>query len=305
MKVIDVHAHLVQYICGMGEEGGLRSIGGGKAVYDSGSIVQMIPETFRSDCVTAEMLLETMDRNNVEKAVLLQGNYYGFQNHYTMEAIRKYPARFTGAASYDPFHPGKERIREHLFEELGFRIEKWELSSGSGLMGTHPSLRLDEEVMDEAFHYASEMRHILVVDIGKCGSRSWQVEALGREIRKYPDTNFVLCHLLAPNEREQDRWMRAMELLSGENVFYDLSSLVHNTRAAADPLQCSTEYILKAIGIAGADRLLFGTDYPSCLKAHSYADYISYIADCPLFSGEQKEKILYRNAEGLFFKDAF
>ena len=59
MKIIDSHAHIVQYIAGTGNEGELRALGdgSGRALYASGSLVQMIPEEFHKDCVTPEDLI--------------------------------------------------------------------------------------------------------------------------------------------------------------------------------------------------------------------------------------------------------
>ena len=111
MKIIDSHAHIVQYIAGIGSGGELRSIGGGMARYANGQVVRMIPEQFHTDGVSPEQLLEIMDENGVEKSVLLQGNFYGFQNYYTWEAVKKYPNRFIGAASYDPYSFDRDGIR--------------------------------------------------------------------------------------------------------------------------------------------------------------------------------------------------
>mgnify|MGYP000429373074 FL=1 len=76
-RIIDSHAHLVQYIAGTGAGGELRSIGNGMAVYANGQTVRMIPKEFGGDQVTPEHLIQVMDKNGVEKAVLLQGNFYG------------------------------------------------------------------------------------------------------------------------------------------------------------------------------------------------------------------------------------
>lgn len=169
-RIIDSHAHLVQYIAGTGAGGELRSIGNGMAVYANGQTVRMIPKEFGGDQVTPEHLLQVMDKNGVEKAVLLQGNFYGYQNYYTHLAVKKYPDRFAGAGAYDPFSRDKDGIRRYLFEELGFKIEKFEVSTGSGLMAIHPELKLDGPVMDEACSYACDHGHVFVIDIGKCGS---------------------------------------------------------------------------------------------------------------------------------------
>lgn len=62
MKIIDSHAHIVQYIAGIGSGGELRSIGGGMARYANGQVVRMIPEQFHTDGVSPEQLLESWMR---------------------------------------------------------------------------------------------------------------------------------------------------------------------------------------------------------------------------------------------------
>ena len=229
-RIIDSHAHLVQYIAGTGAGGELRSIGNGMAVYANGQTVRMIPKEFGGDQVTPEHLLQVMDKNGVEKAVLLQGNFYGYQNYYTHLAVKKYPDRFAGAGAYDPFSRDKDGIRRYLFEELGFKIEKFEVSTGSGLMAIHPELKLDGPVMDEACSYACDHGHVFVIDIGKCGSDSWQVPELCNLVKRYPEMKFVACHLLAPSNKDKDRLRWALKQLQLPNLWFDLSSVVHNCR---------------------------------------------------------------------------
>ena len=303
MKIIDSHAHLVQYIAGIGAEGELRSIGDGYAVYATGKKIRMIPECFHSDHVTPEQLLQVMDEHQVEKAVLLQGNFYGFQNVYTAEAVRKYPDRFKGAGMYDPFCCQKDNIRSYLFgvNGLHFTIEKFECSTGSGLMGTHPSLRLNGDVMDEALAYANRMHHVVVIDLGKCGSPSWQIEAILEEVEKYPDMKFVFCHLLAPSDKDEDQLKYGLEKLRKPNVWFDLSSVVHNVRPDVYPYPKAEHYVRVARDIVGAEQLLWGTDFPSCLKEDSYTHYIHYILDSQAFSLEEKERIMHQNAEQVYF----
>lgn len=302
-KRIDCHAHLVQYIAGQGAEGELRALGdgSGRARYATGSIVQMIPADFQSDSVTPEKLLQVMDHNNVVKAVLLQGNFYGFQNLYTAKAVAMYPDRFTGAASYDPFSYQRDRIREYLFEDLPFRIEKWELSTGSGLMAVHPDLKVDGPVMREAFQYAAEHQHILVIDLGKCGSPSWQIAGIRSVVQDFPDSRFVFCHLLAPDHQQRAELEIALKQLDFPNVWFDTSSLLHNVRLSDHPEDTMRDYLHLAADLIGSDRLLFGTDFPSCMKEHPYSHCIESIEQSPLFTDEEKDKLFYTNAEALYF----
>ena len=217
MKIIDSHVHLVQYIAGIGGGGELRSCGNGDAVYANGEIIrQMIPSQFGGKQVTAEQILEIMDQNQVEKAVLLQGNYYGFQNLYTHEAVKRYPERFAGAAFDDPFSRKKDQICRYLFEELGFRIVKFEVSTGSGLMSNHHTLPLDGEIMEEAYSYADDKGLVFVIDIGKCNSESWQVEALKKGILRHPGMKFVVCHLLAASMKDEEELKKGWTCLRSQ-----------------------------------------------------------------------------------------
>lgn len=301
MKIIDSHAHVVQYIAGMGAGGELRSIGDGMARYANGQVVRMIPRQFHTDSVTPEQLLEIMDQNGVEKAILLQGNFYGYQNYYTYEAVNKYPHRFAGAASYDPYSKDKDGIRNYLFDELGFGIEKFEVSAGSGLMSIHPDFRIDSVLMDEAFSYANEKKHVLVIDIGKCGSDSWQIPALRREVLRYPTMKFVACHLLSPSNQDEARLEEALKLLRLPNLWFDLASVVHNCRADAQPYGKALHYVELAKNVVGTDKLMFGTDMPSALKEDEYGCYIEYINRSERLTHREKVMIFYDNANEVFF----
>ncbi|MBQ9010527.1 MAG: amidohydrolase [Clostridia bacterium] len=304
MRIIDSHVHIVSAIAGTGEEGELRAVGdgSGRARYATGSVIQLIPECIGADRVTAEDLIGEMDRNGVERAVLLQGNYYGFQNLATWDAMQQYPDRLTGAAMYDPYAAGMKRVRAHLFEDLGFRAVKFELSIGSGLTGLHPALRLEDEVMREAVDYAAGHGQVIILDIGKFGSPSWQVEAARNLAVSHPETRFVFCHLLAPNGKAEDegQWLWAMERLALPNVWMDISSLTHNIRPDPEPYRKTATYLEKSAGILGASRLLFGTDYPSVLKEYRYEECVNMVMNAA-FTEQEKEGILYGNARNLFF----
>lgn len=302
MKIIDAHVHLVQVIAGTGAGGELRSCGGGNAMYASGELVpHMIPLQFGGDQVTPEQVLAIMDENHVEKAVLLQGNYYGFQNLYTHEAVKRYPDRFVGAASYDPFSRKKEEICHHLFEELGFKIVKFEVSTGSGLMSNHPTIPLDGEVMEDAYAYAERQGLVFVIDIGKCGSESWQVENLRRAVLRHPGLRFVVCHLLAAGMSQEEELKRGLDGLSLPNVWFDLAAVPHNCRPDVFPYENARHFLRIGKELVGAGRMMFGTDLPSALKRDSYDHYIRYIMDSDVFTEAEKELVFYKTAEKVYF----
>lgn len=302
MKVIDSHVHLVQCIAGTGAGGELRHIGNGWAAYASGEQFQILPPEFGNGVVTPEQILGLMDQNEVERAVLLQGNYFGFQNLYSLEAAKKYPDRFRAAVSYDPFSRFRNQIREHLFEELGAGIVKFEMSTGSGLMSNHHTLPLDGEFMEEEYRYADEHNLICVMDIGKCGSESWQIEPLRNVILKHPSMKFVVCHLLAANMSQEEELKEGLRRLALPNVWFDLAAVPHNCRPDSYPYPNAMRYVKLGIEILGAERLIFGTDIPSTLKAGSYGNHIRYLTESSALSQEEKELIMYKNAESVYWK---
>lgn len=304
MKIIDAHAHVVQCIAGTGSQGELRPCGGGRAVYASGQVFQMLPPEIGEYDATPEALLKVMDAHGVEKAVLLQGNFFGFQNLYTHEAIRKYPDRFTGAATYDPFSFQAEKIKKHLFEELEFKIIKFEVSNGSGLMSYHPPVDLDGEVMHQVYRHAADHGLTFVIDIGRPRNVCWQVDALRNAILRYPEMNFVICHLLAPQLGDDELLQQSLEKLALPNVWFDLAALCLNSRPETFPYPAARKYVKYGVDIVGAHKLMWGSDMPSAMTNDTYRHFIDFVSENPLLREEEKKQIFYDNARKLYFGDA-
>ena len=301
MKIIDAHVHLVQCIAGIGAGGELRSCGQGRGMYADGSVCQLLPAAWNTDQATPERILQLMDDHNLERAVLLQGGYLGFQNLYSWQAQQKWPDRFLAAGAYDPYSRSRDGIVRHLFEELGLRVVKFEVSTGSGLMANHPVFPLDGEVMEREAAFAQEHGLVFVIDIGKLGSPSSQIQALRRLIRRHAGMKFVVCHLLAPKQNELEEMSAALDSLAGPNVWFDLASLQHNVRPDAPPYPVTRRFVARAVERVGAERLLFGTDTPQNLCSFRYEDLVDTIAQDPGLAAEQKQAILYQNARTVFW----
>lgn len=251
--------------------------------------------------MTLERILEVMDAHEVERAVLLQGGYLGFQNQYSYEAQQKYPERFLAAVAYDPYCWNRDAIVRRLFEQQGIRVVKFEVSTGSGLMANRPVFALDGEMMEREAAFAEEHGLVFVIDIGKLGSPSSQISALRNLILHHPQMRFVVCHLLAPKQTELHAMQQGLEMLHLPNVWFDLASLSRNVRPDEPPFPVTRQFIHSAIKTVGADRLLFGTDTPSNLCRFRYRDMVDTIAEDAALADEQKRLILYENADRVFW----
>ena len=76
--------------------------------------------------------------------------------------------------TYDPFCRNVDSIRKHLFEDLGIKIVKFEVSTGSGLMSYHPTIPLDGDVIEEMLSYAEMHNNTVVFDIGRYPAECWR-----------------------------------------------------------------------------------------------------------------------------------
>lgn len=301
MKIIDAHAHVVQYIAGFTSRGELRGIGGGRARYADGSTFQMIPQEVGEYGVSPQALIDIMDKNGVDKAVLLQGQFFGFQNEYTAQAVKAYPDRFVGAGSYDPFCLKVSEVKKYLFRELGFKAVKFEVSNGSGLMAYHPTIDLDGELMNEQYRYAADNGLTFVIDIGRPGNCCWQVDALASAVRKYPDLTFVICHLLAPQRGDRQLFASVIGKFALPNVYFDLASLATNQQPEKYPYPSAVGYLKTAKAELGAEKLMFGTDMPSNLCRDSYAHLRDYIIESGVFTQSELSSVFYDTAFRVYF----
>lgn len=107
----------------------------------------------------------------------------------------------------------------------------------------------------------------------------------------------MLCHLLGPGGRQEEELKTALDQLALPNVWFDLSSVVHNCRDVQDPWNRAAEYVRLARDLAGAHKLMFGTDAPSALKEAQYSDYVRWMLEMDGLSCGEKEQIMYKNAD--------
>lgn len=302
MKMIDAHIHVCKYINGQGSRGELIPLGEGMVSYADGTTFRIIPEGLGDTGFSYEKALSVLDLYNIEKAVILQGNYLGFQNLYVHEAITKYPKRFTGAATFDPFSYNKESIKKHLFEDLGFKIIKLECSNGSGFMANHKTFSLYDDYMKEIYDYAKLHNLTLVFDIGRPGNNCYQVDTLAQIVRDYPDVTFVICHLLAHQIKQMDLLKENLNKFKLNNVYFDIASVINNTKPETFPYTTARSYLHEAIKILGSDHLMWGTDMPSGICKDTYLHNIEWVKDDTKISDSDKQNIFYNTANNVYFK---
>jgi predicted TIM-barrel fold metal-dependent hydrolase len=210
----------------------------------SGRPVQTLP--------TVETLLAAMDAAGVQRAVLL-GWYWekpetcAWQNRYYADLIRRYPDRLSAFATLHPA-VGLEAVREEI------RRAKGEGLIGLGELSPHSQgYSVNDGVFGEALSLAGELALPVNLHVTDPDSRPFpgRVETPAADFlqlaRTFRATTFILAHWggLLP--------LRDSAFAALTNVYYD---------TAASPLLYDASIWTRATAVLGADRVLFGSDFP-------------------------------------------
>jgi L-fuconolactonase len=121
-------------------------------------------------------------------------------------------------------------------------------------------------------------------------------------VERLPQLAFVVDHLAKPRVREAvtDPWAARLRLLARhQNVSCKVSGLVTEADWNRWTTGHLTPYVRHAVDAFGPERLLFGSDWPVCLLAASYAEVVEAAAEtlerAGLDSGE-REAVFGANA---------
>lgn len=307
MKKIDGHVHLIRALAGLNGKGRLTPLGDGKAIFDDGEVIQLIPKGWGTDQVLAENFLKIMEQHEIERAVLLQGSLNGYQNYYSYQVVKRYPEKFSAAFAIDPFAKEAQKIVKRYVEVLGFRALKLEISEGGGLHGYHRpfSLTTESRVAWIMHYLAAYPGFVIVVDYGAAEQSSYQPEALAELARRYPQLDFVVCHLSFPNADRPAQLRNVLQQFAPyQNIAVDLSAVqdIEGERSNTFPYPRSQQDVLCAKEFLGAKRLVWGTDSPWSATFNRYEQLATWLEASQLFTPSELHAVMYANAERIYFK---
>ncbi len=251
-KIIDVHAHILP-------ENIVKNPSAFALMDDYfGYISTPTPANFAKQCfVTYEQAIKQMDKDGID-IIAIQGWPMGsyeccvMQNDNTLEAMKAYPDSVMGFCIVNP-NDGINAIREvKRCLEAGM--------VGVGELDPYGQrFSLDNETLlkicDICVDYDVPLSIHISEPVGEFyfGKSNVPLNDYVNLIMKKPYLKVILPHWggglpffeLMPDIRK-----------SFENVYYDM---------AASPLLCTPDIYENTINIVGAEKLLFGTDYPLVL----------------------------------------
>ena len=275
--IIDFHTHIFPD----------RVIENRESYFSKEPAFKILYESPNSKLVGAETLINIMDESRIDKSVIFgfpweNDEFFRMHNDYIIESVLKYPDRFIGFACFDPFNSkaGNETARcieaglkgagELAFYKSGIDEES--------LLRLKPVMAVcREKGLPVLIHTNEPIGHKYP---GKTPNTIIQIYNL---IKQFPDNKIVLAH-----------WGGGIFLynLLKKEVKENLKNVYFDT--AASPFLFDPEIYRIAIALAGADRILFGSDFP-LLKPERYFNEIKGTG----LENEDIEKILGINAETL------
>jgi L-fuconolactonase len=180
---------------------------------------------------------------------------------------------------------------------------------GSKLVGIRHQLQ-DEE--DPQWLLRDDVQHGLR-EVGRAGLAfdllvgATELPAATATARMQPETRFVVDHcgnppIRAGGDDRWDRWMTSIAALP--NVHCKLSGLVTEAEWQSWTSADLQPYVARVLEWFGGERLMFGSDWPVCLLAGSYAEvFDAYVAALDGASEETLQRILAQNAVDFYGLD--
>lgn len=249
------------------------------------------------EAASVELLIEDMDANGVDAAVLVQTSWSTWDNTYVAEAAARYPRRLRSIGLIDPLDPGSV-----------VRASEWIDAYGMCGFRFHPDYHPDVEILIDP-RTAPLLKEIEGREgIVKVHNRVPNSHQVAEAARRYPGIAWIIDHLMYPEPRmAEDDWRAyrpVLQLAERDNVFLTISD-VHGRSAAGFPFRDMHEAIKRAIDAFGIDRCLWGTGFPGHLRvAHGWpplADELRLVREgLDWLTATERASILGENARRLF-----
>ena len=119
-------------------------------------------------------------------------------------------------------------------------------------------------------------------------------------VKAFPDQPFVIDHLAKPDIKKKvvDEWKKGIDALSSfNNVYCKVSGMVTEASWKQWRYEDFTPYLDVVSNSFGAERLLFGSDWPVCLVAASYEQVIGIVERYfSTFTKNEQDLIFGKNA---------
>lgn len=241
---------------------------------------------------TVEELLQHAKPAGVNRVVLIQMSFYGYDNRYMLDTIRKFPGQFSGVAVIDQHSRMVEMEMRNLKMQgvHGFRIypkdvpvDRW----------------LDDEGLQKMFKTGAEenLNMCCLIDPNA-------LPALSKTCTKFPETPVVIDHLcrIGVSGKIDPAEVKALcDMAKHKRVTVKVSAF-YALGQKKPPYLDLAPLIRQVYDAFGRERLMWATDCPFQVVDHTYQQSIDLILKgLDFLKADDKEWLLRKTAERVFF----
>ena len=289
MNIIDAHSHL--WLRQDTTWNGLRisPMPNGRSMF-LGEERQMLPPFMIDGVNSAEVFLSNMNYAQVGAAVVVQEFIDGIQNDYLMEVAQKYPDRFFVCGMCDYFHSGFYEQAVSLIAQ-GF---KGIAIPGHRLLTDEGRVMLNSAEMMRMYRYMEQHHVILSVTLA---DGDLQVGEMEEVISECPQLRIAIGHFGMPTV---EGWREQLLLARHEHVMLESGGITWLYNEEFYPYPSAIRVIREAIDTVGADKLMWGSDYPRTITAITYRMSYDFVLKTKELSDQEKRLFLGENARRFY-----
>ena len=283
--LIDAHSHLWLRQDTVIDGKVIRSLKNGRSIFLDEE-VQMLPPFMTDGVNSAEVFLSNMDYAQVAAAVVVQELIDGCQNDYLAQVQRQYPDRF--------FCMG-----------MAWNMEEAQTVVQAGLKGiAYPGHRMTRPLTDlmPIFKLMEAQGMVLSMCLADNEAQLSQMEEV---IAECPSLRIAIGHFGMANPPvtppwEDRRWQSEIRLARHENVRIETGGITWLYNSEFYPFPSAVRTIREAAGLVGADKLMWGSDYPRTITAITYRMSYDFIVKSQELSDKEKRLLLGENARTFY-----
>ena len=201
----------------------------------------------------AELLIDDMDANGVDKTVLVQTSWSTWDNGYIADSATKYPDRFASMGLIDPLANDNAEKAVYWMDERGMAGFRF-----------HPDYYPDVEILKrpenaEMFSQIEQRSGIVQIH-----NRTGNAHQLDYAAAKYPGITWLIDHMMYPVPEMAPGWdeYRPVLALAGHDNVHIKISDVHGRSDGVFPFADMHDVVKMAVDAFGIERCLWGTGYP-------------------------------------------
>lgn len=288
-KIIDAHSHLWLRQDTSWNGMSVRTLKNGRSFFLTEE-VQMVPPFMIDGVNSAEVFLSNMNYAQVGGAVVVQEFIDGIQNDYLAKVKNDYPERFFVFGMCDYFKPGFYDTAASLIDS-GF---KGIAIPGHRLILSDGRVNLNSPEMMKMFHLMEDKGVILSLCLAENNLQNGEIKEV---IEECPRLKIAIGHfgmVTAPG------WEDQIKLALNDNVMIESGGITWLFNKEFYPFNGAVRAIREAIDMVGADKLMWGSDYPRTITAITYKMSYDFILKTNDLTDREKRLFLGENAEKFY-----